>query len=74
MIIGMDCMCSLGIYVNTDEKVVTWEGNSIPLRKRGELQDPILLQHLYASTLENSAVLLTYKFIIRYDNRYGLYV
>jgi hypothetical protein len=21
MIIGMDCMCSLGIYVNTDEKV-----------------------------------------------------
>jgi hypothetical protein len=58
MIIGMDCMCSLGIYVNTKEKVITWEGNSIPLRKRGELQDPVLLQQLYASTLETSAVLL----------------
>jgi hypothetical protein len=37
MIIGMDCMCSLGIYINTEEKVITWEGNSIPLKKRGEL-------------------------------------
>jgi hypothetical protein len=58
MIIGMDCMCSLGIYVNTEEKVITWEGNSIPLQKQGELQDPILLQYLYALTLENSPVLL----------------
>jgi hypothetical protein len=34
MIIGMDCMCSLGIYINTtEEKVITWEGNSIPLKK-----------------------------------------
>jgi hypothetical protein len=58
MIIGMDCMCSLGIYVNTEEKVITWEGNSIPLRNRGELQDPMLLQYIYALTLENSPVLL----------------
>jgi hypothetical protein len=33
MVIGMDCMCSLGIYVNTEEKVITWEGNSIPLKE-----------------------------------------
>jgi hypothetical protein len=57
MIIGMDCMCSVGIYVNTEEKVITWECNSIPLRKRGELQYPVLLQHIYASILETSAVL-----------------
>jgi hypothetical protein len=43
MIIGMDCMCSLGIYVDTDEKVITWEGNSIPLKERGKLQEPGLL-------------------------------
>jgi hypothetical protein len=43
MIIGMDCMCSLGIYIDTEEKVITWEGNSIPLKKRGELQDPLQL-------------------------------
>jgi hypothetical protein len=31
-------MCSLGIYINTtEEKVITWEGNSIPLKKWGEL-------------------------------------
>jgi hypothetical protein len=54
----MDCMCSLGIYVNTEKKVITWEGNSIPLRNRGELQDPMLLQYIYALTLENSPVLL----------------
>jgi hypothetical protein len=58
MIISMDCMCSLGIYVNTEEKVITWEGNSIPLLKRGELQDPVLLQYIYALTLENSPLVL----------------
>jgi hypothetical protein len=58
MIIGMDsCMCSLGIYINTEEKVITWEGNSIPLKKCGELQDPLQLQYLYSMTLGISPVL-----------------
>jgi putative transposase len=58
MIIGMDCMCSLGIYVNTDEKVITWEGNTIPLKERGQLQDTSLLNYLYSLTTDTSEVLL----------------
>jgi hypothetical protein len=58
MIIGMDCMCSLGIYINTEEKVINWEGNLIPLKKRGELQDPILLQQIYLMTINTSPVLI----------------
>jgi hypothetical protein len=46
MIIGMDCMCSLGIYVNAVVEVITWEGNSIPLKVRGKLQEPGLLHYL----------------------------
>jgi transposase InsO family protein len=57
MVIGMDCMCNLGVYVNTEEKVITWEGNSIPLKKRGELQDPIQLQYIYSMTVDTSTVL-----------------
>jgi hypothetical protein len=52
MIIGMDCMCKLGIYVNTDEKVITWEGNSIPQKERGQLQDEKLLNYLCFSQIE----------------------
>jgi hypothetical protein len=52
-------MCSLGIvYVNTDEKVITWEGNSIPLKERGTLQEPGLLHYLYLMTVDASPVLL----------------
>jgi hypothetical protein len=58
MIIGMDCMCSLGIHVNTDEKVITWEGNTIPLKERGQLQDTSLLNYLYSLTVDMSEVLL----------------
>jgi hypothetical protein len=61
MIIGMDCMCSLGIYVNTDEKVITWEGNTIPLKERGQLQDTSLLNYLYSLTIDTSKVLLEAK-------------
>jgi hypothetical protein len=56
MIIGMDCMCSLGIYFNTDEKVITWEGNTIPLKERGQLQDTSLLNYLYSLTTDTSEV------------------
>jgi hypothetical protein len=51
-------MCSLGIYVNTDEKVITWEGNTIPLKERGQLQDTSLLNYLYSLTMNTSEVLL----------------
>jgi hypothetical protein len=37
MIIGMDCMCDLGIYVNTDEKVITWEGMFSPFPVTGKI-------------------------------------
>jgi hypothetical protein len=57
MIIGMDCMCSIGIYIDTKEKVITWEGSSIPLKKRGELQDPFQVQYLYLMTVGMSPVL-----------------
>jgi hypothetical protein len=57
MIIGMDCMCSIGIYIDTEDKVITWEGNSIPLKKRGELQDPLQLQYLYSMAIGTSPVL-----------------
>jgi hypothetical protein len=58
MIIGMDCMCSLGIYVDTDEKVITWEGHSIPLKERGKLQEPGLLHYLCSTTIDASPVLI----------------
>jgi transposase InsO family protein len=58
MIIGMDCMCELGIYVNTDDKVITWEGSSIPLKERGQLQDKELLNYLYSMSVDTSKVLL----------------
>jgi hypothetical protein len=58
MIIGMDCMCSLGIYVKTDEEVITWEGNSIPLKECGTLQEPGLLHDIYLMTIDASPVLL----------------
>jgi transposase InsO family protein len=44
--------------VNTDEKVITWEGNSIPLKERGKLQEPGLLHYLYSMTIDASPVLL----------------
>jgi hypothetical protein len=58
MIIGMDCMCSLGIYVNTEEKVITWEDNSVPLKERRTLQEPGLLHYLYLMTIDASPVLV----------------
>jgi hypothetical protein len=58
MIIGMDCMCELGIYVNTDDKVITWEGSSIPLKERGQLQDKELLNYLYSMSVDTSKILL----------------
>jgi hypothetical protein len=54
----MDCMCSLGIYVNTEEKVITWEGNSIPLKEWGELQDLEQLQYLDSMTVDMSPLLI----------------
>jgi hypothetical protein len=59
MIIGMDCMCSLGIYVNSDKKkVITWEGNSIQLKERGKLQEPGLFHYQYSMSIDASPVLI----------------
>ncbi len=41
MIIGMDLMTSIGILVDTQDKVVRWEGHETPLKARGSLLDPI---------------------------------
>jgi hypothetical protein len=39
MIIGMDLMTTIGIFVNTRDRIVEWEGHAIPLKERGELQN-----------------------------------
>ena len=52
MIIGMDLMTELGIYIDTEEKVIRWDGNSTPLANRGVLQKRDTLQHVYNLSTE----------------------
>jgi len=47
LIIGMDLMTDIGIYINTADKTVVWEGASIPLKNRGVLQDSKVVQAVY---------------------------
>ena len=47
MILGMDLMTEIGIYVNTDDKIVVWKDRTIPLKERGALQDSNDVQQLY---------------------------
>jgi hypothetical protein len=47
MIIGMDLMTDIGIYVNTENKTINWEGNCIPLKARGELSEDNVIHTLY---------------------------
>ena len=47
MIIGMDLMCELGLYVNTETLEVVWEGNTCPLMAHGELQDKEAVNRIY---------------------------
>ena len=47
IIIGMDLMIELGITVNTASKSIDWEGQSIPLKQRGDLSESYFLQSCF---------------------------
>ena len=51
-ILGMDVMCELGIYINTEDKTVCWEGATIPLKERGTLQDYEVTELIYHMAVE----------------------
>ena len=51
MIIGMDLMTELGIYVNTEDKMIHWEGNVTPLVERGLYKDREMVHQLYHSAV-----------------------
>ena len=52
MIIGMDLMTNIGIYVDTEDKVIHWEGAHVPLKNHGALQDPAFKDALYHMSKE----------------------
>ena len=54
MIIGMDCMTELGIYVNTDNKTICWDGDTIPLKEKGYIDSLPTLQLMYEGAIDNS--------------------
>ena len=56
MIIGMDLQTELGLYVNTDTKMMVWKDTAIPLKERGDLNDPEFNNMLY-HVLQEPAVL-----------------
>ena len=37
MILGMDLMTEIGIYVNTDDKIVVWKDRTIPLKEQVDI-------------------------------------
>ena len=47
MILGMDLMTKIGIFINTAEKMIHWEGTQIPLKIRGTLTDREHLHNLH---------------------------
>jgi hypothetical protein len=47
MIIGMDLMCEIGIYLNTETKEITWEDTTIPMKQKGELHNKEMAQWVY---------------------------
>ena len=47
MILGMDLLTEIGLFVNTEDKTVCWEGAAVPLKERGELQDAHVTEQLY---------------------------
>ena len=53
MIIGMDLMTAIGIYVDTDEKVIRWGSDIAPLSMKGALDNENTLQHIYAMTQDS---------------------
>jgi hypothetical protein len=47
IIIGMDLMTDVGIYIDTKDKVIRWEGSETPLKNRSTLSDPTVRNQLY---------------------------
>ena len=47
MIVGMDLLTEISLYVDTEAKVIHWEGAEIPLKERGDLHDAGMTQVLY---------------------------
>ena len=52
MIVGMDLLTEIGLYVDTEAKVIYWEGAEIPLKEHGDLHDAGMTQVLYFFTQE----------------------
>jgi predicted aspartyl protease len=57
MIIGMDLMTAIGIFVNTRDKTVEWEGHAISLKERGELQNHEALNYIYHTVNAPSVIM-----------------
>ena len=51
MIIGLDLLTEIGLYVNTETKMLYWEGHTAPLKERGALGSTFMLQELYAMSV-----------------------
>ena len=47
IILGMDVLCSIGLYVNTETLEMNWEGATCPLMNRGSMQDPEQVHRMY---------------------------
>ena len=54
MIIGVDLMTAIGIYVDTNDKVIRWEGNHTPLGMRGLDQETV--NDIYAITQDTPVI------------------
>ena len=52
IIVGMDLMSNIGIYVNTADKTIVWEGQTIPLKQRGMVNESFFLQSCFHQTQE----------------------
>jgi Reverse transcriptase (RNA-dependent DNA polymerase)/Aspartyl protease len=53
MIIGMDLMTTIGIYVNTEQKMVIWGDYSTPLKQRGTMQESTAMEANYHMAKES---------------------
>jgi hypothetical protein len=52
IIIGMDMLCELGVVIDTEAKVIRWEGNETPLCNRGVLSNQETVNSIHAITQE----------------------
>jgi RNase H-like domain found in reverse transcriptase/Reverse transcriptase (RNA-dependent DNA polymerase)/Integrase zinc binding domain len=57
MIIGMDLMTAIGIYVDTEDKIIRWQGDTAPLGMKGALNELGTLEAIYNITQSKNTVL-----------------